>query len=171
MTMLWSLTLPMSTTHLQCRRRRSSKRALRRLRLRPRLLLALRAASRSVLWSTCKKLNPRSQSRIRPQWINPVQNRPTSTAPSSPDTTRRLLVPRRRTSTTRQLPWTRSQRPTVRPLPPRSSAEGYFNITRRTRDLCRSPTSILGCIGAGITTTTRHSPSGICCGCGESTTW
>ena len=116
----------------------AQSRALHRLRLRTRLLVAQYAASGSATNRT-----PR-------HWPHPAQDRPTSSAPSSgcnrsrsglstgcPGATRRLRLRHRRTSTFRPRNWNRNR---VRPTPPRSSAGGSSCTTQRTRDRCPLPT-------------------------------
>ena len=119
----------------------AQSRALHRLRLRIRLLVAQYAASGLATNRTLQ------------HWPHPAQDRPTSSAPSSgckstrsglstgcPGATRRLLLPHGRTSTFRPRNWKQNRRPKVRPPPPRSSAGGSSCTTQRTRDLCRLPT-------------------------------
>ncbi len=115
----------------------AQSRALHRLRLRTRLLVAQYAAS-----GLATNRTPR-------HWPHPAQDRPTSSAPSfgcksarsglragCPGGTRPLRLPHGRTSTYRPRNW---NRPKVRP-PPRSSAGGSSCSTQRTRDRCPLPT-------------------------------
>ena len=116
----------------------SRSRALHRLRLRTRLLVAQYAAS-----GLATNRTPR-------HWPHPAQDRPTSSAPSfacksarsglragCPGGTRPLRLPHGRTSTFRPRNW---NRPKVRPPPPRSSAGGSSCTRQRTRDRCPLPT-------------------------------
>ena len=112
----------------------AQSRALHRLRLRTRLLVAQYAASGSATNRT-----PR-------HWPHPAEDRLTSSAPSSgckstrsglstgcPGATRRLLLPHGKTSTFRPQNWNQNR---VRPPLPRSSAGGSSCTTQRTRDRC-----------------------------------